>query len=289
MVPVDREADLLEGQEPSLDARADGIDERAIKVEDETIKVGQVSGVGHRGRVVAAGWLIRASAWDERHDGKGYTVAHSIIHQVFLVVALGFVLASPLIGILLQRRSLLGPQGSMVGLDRWLVLPLATLSLGAGLIHAAVVTDHFAESTLSGLFFVVVAVFQVLWAVMFARQPLVRLATLGLMVNGMVVGAWLVTRTVGLPFGAHPGAAEPMAVVDLLATLFEVLIVAGTAALVLPALRGLAKRSRFLVASADLTVVMALILITMVTSYAMADISVNGGHGAETSQADAPR
>ena len=198
-------------------------------------------------------------------------------------------LVSPFIGILLQRRSLLGPQGSTVGLDRWLVLPLATLSLGVGLIHAAVVNDHFAESTLSGLFFVVVAVFQAAWAVMFARRPLVRLATLGLVVNGVVVGVWLVTRTVGLPFGAHPGVAEPMAVVDLLATLFQVLIVAGTVALVLPALRGPAKRSRFLVASADLTVVMALILITMVTSYAMADISINGGHGAETSRAEASR
>lgn len=204
-----------------------------------------------------------------------------------MVVALGFVLASPFIGILLQTRSLLGPQGSLVGLDRWLVLPLATLSLGVGLIHAAVVGDHFAESTFSGLFFVIVAVFQLSWAVMFARRPQVTLASLGLVVNGLVVGVWLVTRTVGLPFGEHPGIPEPMATVDLLATLFEVLIVAGTAALVLPAFRGLAKRSRFLVASADLAVVMALIAITMVTSYAMADISVNGGHRAETSQAEA--
>jgi len=41
------------------------------------------------------------------------------------VLAFGFVMASPFIAALLQRRSLLGPQGPMVGLDRWLVLTVA--------------------------------------------------------------------------------------------------------------------------------------------------------------------
>ncbi len=188
-------------------------------------------------------------------------------------------LASPFIAVLLQRRSLLGPQGSTVGFDRWLVLPVATLSLSVGLIHAAVAGDHFAEGTVTGLFFVMVAVFQLAWAVMFASRPQRRLAALGLLVNGFVVGTWLVTRTVGLPFGAHPGVPEPMATPDVLATVFEVFILAGTAALVLPPLRDIAKRTRSQVANADLAVVLALIIITMVTSYAMADISINGGHG----------
>jgi hypothetical protein len=204
------------------------------------------------------------------------------------VLAFGFVLASPFIAALLQRRSLLGPQGSTISLDRWLVIPVATLSLGVGLIHAAVVGDHFAEDTLSGLFFVMVAVFQIAWAVMFASRPQSRLAALGLVVNGLVVGAWLVTRTVGLPFGAHPGIAEPVAIPDLLATIFEVLILAGTAALVVPSLRDIARRTRAAVADADLGVVLALIIITMVTSYAMADISINGGHGTVTGQVDTP-
>ncbi len=204
-----------------------------------------------------------------------------------MIIVLGFVLASPFMAALLQLRSLLGPQGSMVGLDRWLVLPVATLSLSVGMIHAAMVGDHFREDTLSGVFFVMVAVFQIGWGVMFARRPQIGLAALGLSVNALVVGVWLVTRTVGLPYGAHPGLREPIATPDLLATLFEVLIVAGAAALALPSLRDMAKRSRFLVASADLGVVMALIVITMVVSYALVDISVNGGHGAPLSQAGA--
>ncbi len=203
------------------------------------------------------------------------------------MLAFGFVMASPFIAALLQRRSLLGPQGSTVGFDRWLVLPVATLSLGVGLIHAAVAGDHFAEGTLTGLFFVMVAVFQLAWAVMFASRSQRRLAALGLLVNGFVVGTWLVTRTVGLPFGAHPGVPEPMATPDVRATIFEVFILAGTAALVLPPLRDIAKRTRSQVANADLAVVLALIIITMVTSYAMADISINGGHGSMAGQVGA--
>ncbi|MDQ3493026.1 MAG: hypothetical protein M3452_07180 [Chloroflexota bacterium] len=201
------------------------------------------------------------------------------------MLAFGFVMASPFIAALLQRRSLLGPQGSMVGLDRWLVLPVATLSLSVGLIHAAVVGDHFVEDSIAGLSFVMVAVFQLAWAVMFARRPQPRLAALGLLVNGLVVAAWLVTRTVGLPFGAHPGIPEPMATPDVLATIFEFLILAGTATLVLPSLRALVGRLRAQVVNADLSVILALIIITMVTSYAMADISINGGHGMVTDRA----
>ncbi|MBA2276048.1 MAG: hypothetical protein H0W00_05025 [Chloroflexi bacterium] len=201
-----------------------------------------------------------------------------------MVLALGFVLASPLIAAMLQRRSLLGPSGSMVAFDRWLVLPVATLSLGVGMIHAAVVTDHFSEGTVTGLFFVVVAVFQLGWGVMFALRPQHGLAALGLSFNILVIGAWVVTRTVGLPFGAHPGIPEPMATPDLLATLMELVIVAGTAVLVLPSLRNLARRSVTGVASADLSVVLVLIVITLTISYAMADISVNGGHGAVMGQ-----
>ncbi len=301
VVPVDREADLLEGQQPGLDACPNGIDKCPVEVEDEPIRLGQgvrsvprwlgtpiivIGGtphLGHRGRVAAAGFLIRPTARDGS-ESKENSIAHTVVHQVLVVLALGFVPASPLIAAMLQRRSLLGPSGSMVAFDRWLVLPVATLSLGVGMIHAAVVTDHFTEGTVTGLFFVVVAVFQLGWGVMFALRPHRRLAALGLSFNILVIGAWVVTRTVGLPFGAHPGIPEPTATPDLLATLMELVIVAGTAVLVLPSLRNLARRSVRGVASADLSVVLVLIVITLTISYAMADISVNGGHGAVMGQ-----
>lgn len=188
------------------------------------------------------------------------------------------VLASPFISLGLQRWTLTGPRGSMVGVDRPLIVPLATSSLAVGLIHLAVTSDHFAEGMATGLFFVVLAVFQMAWCVFFARHPRPGPAALGLAVNGAVILLWLVTRTVGLPLGSHPGVPEPIAVADTLATGFEAFIVAGTAMLAIPRLRVVAAKARFAVASADLAVVMTLAVILLIASYAMVDISINGGH-----------
>jgi len=195
-------------------------------------------------------------------------------------MAIVLVGASPFIASGLQRRSLLGPPGSAVGLERWLVTPVAALSLAAGLIHIAVMGDHFAEDTLSGLFFVIVAVTQVSWTAAFVSRPQPRLAAMGLAVNAAVVLTWVVTRTVGLPFGAHPFMAEPVGLSDLFATAAEVLVVAGTAATCVPRWRMAAARRRVAVSSADLAVVMALVAIALATSFALTDVALNGGHPA---------
>lgn len=206
------------------------------------------------------------------------------IHDVATTLLIGFVLAIPFIAVGLQRRTLLGPPGSMVELERILVLPIATLSLGAGLIHLAVIDEHFRADPISGLFFVVAAVFQLSWAVLFGRRPQRAVHLVGGVGNAAIIVVWLLTRTLGLPFGEHAGIAEPIGVADLFATLFELGIVATTLALVL-ARRGRAiDRPSFPVASADLGLAMALLAITLVTSYALVDISITGGHGHEATE-----
>lgn len=192
-------------------------------------------------------------------------------------MTIGAVLASPFVSLGLQRWTLTGPRGSMVGIDKPLIVPLATSSLAVGLIHLAVTSDHLAEDLAAGLFFVVLAIFQSAWGVFFARHPEPGPAAIGLALNGLVILLWLITRTVGLPFGSHPGVPEPMAVADVFATGFEAFIVGGTAMLAIPRLRGTAVKARYAVASADLAVVMALIVIMLTASYAMVDISINGG------------
>ncbi len=206
------------------------------------------------------------------------------IHDVTTTLLIGFVLAIPFMAAGLQRRTLLGPPGSMVELERILVLPIATLSLGAGLIHLALIAEHFRADALSGLFFVAAAIFQLSWAVLFGRRPQRAVQLLGGAGNAAIIVVWLLTRTLGLPFGGHPGIAEPIGVADLLATLFELVIVATTLALVLAHRRRAIDRPSFPVASADLGLAMALIAITLVTSYALVDISVTGGHGHEATQ-----
>lgn len=166
----------------------------------------------------------------------------------------------------------------MVGLDRVLTLPLVSASLAAGTIHLAVVRDHLVEDSLSGIFFIALGIFQLGWAVLYARRPQVGPTVLALAVNALVLSIWLVTRTAGLPFGAHPGVAEPIGIADLFASAFELVLVIGTSVLVVSRLRRMAASKRFSVASADLVVVMTLVVITLTASYAMADIALNGGH-----------
>lgn len=197
-------------------------------------------------------------------------------------------LASPFIAGALQRRTLLGPRGSEVALDGAMVLPVATLSLGAGLIHMAVIPDHFGEDALSGLFFVVAAAFQLAWALAWARRPQRGVAVAGLGVNAAIVAIWLLSRTVGLPLGAEPGVPEPLAAPDFLATIFELGIVCATLGCIVSPLRRALQRASFPVASADLALVMALVVISMVTSYAMAEISTGGGHADANAEVTSP-
>ena len=121
---------------------------------------------------------------------------------------------------------------------------LAALSMAAAAIHFAVMGEHFAEYAAFGVFFSVVAWLQALWAVGVLVLPSRRLLLVGLVGNALVILVWLSSRTIGLPIGPEAGAPEPAAFVDVLSTILEVAIVAGTAMLVFrgrptPSVRGL--------------------------------------------------
>jgi hypothetical protein len=104
---------------------------------------------------------------------------------------------------------------------------LATLSLGAAAIHFSVIGEHFAEYFLFGVFFSIIGWFEALWAVAFVFRPTQRLAGAGLAVNAATVMIWAWAHLVGLPFGPDPGQVEPTTITDLMATLFEIVLVVG--------------------------------------------------------------
>jgi len=121
---------------------------------------------------------------------------------------------------------------------------LGALSMAAAAIHFAVMGEHFAEYVAFGVFFSVVAWSQALWAVGVIVLPSRRLLLVGLVGNALVILVWLSSRTTGLPIGPESGAPEPAAFIDVLSTILEVAIVAGTAVLLLrgrpaPSVRGL--------------------------------------------------
>lgn len=123
---------------------------------------------------------------------------------------------------------------------------IVALSAVTGVIHAKAMVDHAEHDWLFGLFFGVLTYAQVLWAVRVWRRPddrrwwtAVAAASLG------IVGIWLVSRTVGLPFGPWANEAEAVGITDLAATLNEV-VLAGLIFAMLRPDRRLAARLRWL-------------------------------------------
>jgi len=84
---------------------------------------------------------------------------------------------------------------------------------------------HFREYWLFGLFFAIVTPLQVLWAGLAFQNPAnTRLLKIGAILNLGIVGIWVVSRTVGLPFGPEALQAEGIGVKDLVASWDEILI-----------------------------------------------------------------
>lgn len=100
---------------------------------------------------------------------------------------------------------------------------LAVSWLASAAVHLLVVREHFAEATLLGVFFVMLAVVQILYVVVLLLAPSRPLVALGLATNAGVIALWTYTRTVAVPFGLGP--REAVGAADLTATAFEVMAV----------------------------------------------------------------
>jgi hypothetical protein len=98
-------------------------------------------------------------------------------------------------------------------------------SVIAAAVHAIVSPEHFHEALRFGVFFLVLSLWAIGWAIAALRRPTQRLFAAGVVVNSSVLVLWAVTRTVGLPFGL--AAVEPVGGSDLVASLAEVVAVLG--------------------------------------------------------------
>ncbi len=112
----------------------------------------------------------------------------------------------------------------------------AGVSLAAGAIHAAAAPGHFGELWLYGLLFGVVAVAQLAWGVLLYRRPEPRLLRKAAIGNALVVVAWIVAHTIGLPFGRE--GVQTMGTLGIMATVDEVFLALTPWLLPAVALRG---------------------------------------------------
>jgi hypothetical protein len=116
------------------------------------------------------------------------------------------------------------------GTDSALAARLAAIaSIGAAVIHLAVIPSHWRDWIPAGLFFASVAVFQVIWALAAWARPATPLLGAGILVNGGCVVLWVWSRTAGVPFGPHAGVPEHVAGADICALLLQCYVVMGAA------------------------------------------------------------
>ena len=102
----------------------------------------------------------------------------------------------------------------------------AILSLVAAIIHIWVMPEHFEEWFGYGLFFLVVAVAQALFALALLRGPSPTLLRVGIVGNLVIILFWVVTRTIGIPvFGPHAGEVEEVGQIDVVSKLVELLLI----------------------------------------------------------------
>src|SRR4051794_20286586 len=171
--------------------------------------------------------------------------------------------------------------GMQAGSDRIaarVVTVVALTSIAAGAIHVSAASTLGKGDAQNLAFFGVVAAAQIVWGlVALARAPRWWLV-LGVLGNAVVMLTWIVSRTVGLPFGEFEGVVLPVAYPDALATALEAVTIAGAAWL---AVRGSvpaasAARARgFALAAA---VVIGALALTGIVSQANA-LSGGGGGG----------
>ena len=114
---------------------------------------------------------------------------------------------------------------------------LAALSAAAGVIHLVMVPSHMAESTVEGIGFAVAGWSQLVIAALVFIAPSRALLRATVVANLAFIGAWVVSRTAGLPFGENAGHAESVGFLDLTCVALEAaLILASCAVLARPGL-----------------------------------------------------
>lgn len=104
---------------------------------------------------------------------------------------------------------------------------LVALSGGAGTIHLAVAAAHYREFPLYGVFFVSLGLAQIVWSALVVirglSRPLLLTAAVG---SAGIAALWVISRTSGVPIGPEPWVPESVSFASVVATAFELMLVA---------------------------------------------------------------
>jgi hypothetical protein len=163
---------------------------------------------------------------------------------------------------------------------RWLA---AILSLTAGAIHFGYAPHHLADDWAHGWFFMVIAAYQCLFAVLIVARPRRWVWASAIVVNTGIIATWLVSRTVGLPFGPEALRSESFSTPDIVSSVIEGVIIAlSIVALAFPALLQRQSRDRVSLRFAALaigTIAVVLGALMLTPTYTSAHEAAGHAHG----------
>ena len=108
----------------------------------------------------------------------------------------------------------------------------ACLSIAAGVIHLVMVPSHASEPLAEGIGFALAGWFQLMAAWLFVTRRARNFLVPIVLANVLFIGAWVWSRTAGIPFGAHAGQAESVGFVDLTTVALEAALLLWCAVLV---------------------------------------------------------
>ena len=157
---------------------------------------------------------------------------------------------------------------------------VASLSIGAGVIHLAAASSHLELLGDLALGFYWAALFQVAFAVAFlARSGSHHLARVGVAINLALIAAWAWSRTVGLPM--IPGGPEAIGLADATTVAFQVVLVWLLATRFgLSRIGGVSDRSAARLGRVpSLAFIAGIGFVLISTPIAMADGATGHGHG----------
>ena len=155
---------------------------------------------------------------------------------------------------------------------------LAGLSVGAGAIHLAAAPHHSREIGEVGAGFLVAGLFQLAWARAWLVGPSPRLALVGILGTVAILGAWALTRTIGLGVAGLGAGPERIGLPDGAATVFEVLLLAGLAG-GRTRIGAIAAGSRPVRLLAPIAVIPVIGLVIVVSSLSLVAIAAGLDHG----------
>lgn len=163
---------------------------------------------------------------------------------------------------------------------RWLA---AALSLSVGAVHFGYAPHHLADDWAHGWFFMVVAAYQCLFAVLIVARPRRWVWASAVLVNLAVIATWVVSRTVGLPVGPEALRAESFSAPDIVCASIEgVIVLLGLVALLLPRVLDRPSRDRISLRFAAIavgTVAVVLGALMLTPTYTSAHEAAGHDHG----------